>query len=294
MRLSTSTNIFFNRPDGSKAPIEESIRLCADAGYHVMDINFHDCTTFRLPFVTNQYEYWLEGIEKLAAERGIEFSQAHSPFYNFCDAKAAKKEEIDPLILRAIDCCARLEIPWMVIHAGTDFQAIDRVSSSKSKNLEYFKPVVEYAVKKGVGIAFENLWDLNVSPKRLYTTEVAELVDLVDSFQSDKVGCCYDVEHATIMQQDQAAQLRYIGKRLKATHISDCINIDSDHLLPFTGRTDWRLVMEVLGEIGYEGDFTYEIHTYTAKMPDELVPQALKYSIAVGNYLLSLCEGKRR
>ena len=47
MRLSTSTNIYFNRPDGSKAEITESISRCAQAGYRVMDMNFHDCCTFR-------------------------------------------------------------------------------------------------------------------------------------------------------------------------------------------------------------------------------------------------------
>ena len=59
MRLSTSTNVYFNRPGGKKAAIEDSVRLCAQAGYRVMDMNFYDCTTFRLPFVS---EYWKEWI----------------------------------------------------------------------------------------------------------------------------------------------------------------------------------------------------------------------------------------
>ena len=47
---------------------------------------------------------------------------------------------------------------------------------------------------------------------------------------------------------------------------------------------------KLLKEIEYSGDFTYEIHRYTSQIPDALVPAALKYSVEVGNYLLSLAE----
>ena len=47
MRLSTSTCMYFNRPDGTKARIEDCIKMCSEeAGYRVMDMNFLDCTNF--------------------------------------------------------------------------------------------------------------------------------------------------------------------------------------------------------------------------------------------------------
>lgn len=45
--------------------------------------------------------------------------------------------------------------------------------------------------------------------------------------------------------------------------------------------------MTALKEIDYRGDLTYEIHRYTASMPDALVPTALACSVEVGQYLLS-------
>lgn len=288
MRLSTSTNIYFNRPDGSKASIEDSMKRCAAAGYRVMDMNFHDCTTFRLPFVGDAHESWINGIAELAATLNLEFSQAHAPFYNFCDDNFTDRERMDRLILRAIDHAAVLRIPWVVIHAGTDFKAAKRIAASKEKNLAYFLPLVEYAAKRGVGIAVENLWDLNISPLRRYTTEVEELMDFVEAFPKEIVGVCYDVGHGTIMGQDHRLNLQLMGDRLKATHVSDCFNIDSDHMLPYTGKTDWNCVMQALREISYQGDFTYEIHRYTATMPDALVQQALAHSVAVGEHLINL------
>ena len=83
-----------------------------------------------------------------------------------------------------------------------------------------------------------------ISPKRRYTTTTEELIDLVDTLSKDfdNVGICWDVEHSEIMQMDISKQLQLVGKRLKATHISDYISRYEDHLLPFSGDTDWRNV----------------------------------------------------
>ena len=288
MRLSTSTNIYFNRPDGSKAAIVDSVRRCAAAGYRVMDMNFHDCVTFRKPFVGDEYRRWLDEIALCAGEQGIVFSQAHAPFYNFCDTAYPDREEMDRLIYRAVECAAELRIPWLVIHAGTAFDAADWRKVSLARNLAYFRPLVEFAARRGVGIAIENLWDLNIAPLRRYTAQPEEVLELVERLDSPWAGVCCDVEHAEIMGQDPAAVLRLFGDRLKATHISDVIDAQSDHLLPFSGRSDWPPIMAALRDIGYRGDFTYEIHRYTARLPDELVQEALAYSVSVGQYLLSL------
>ena len=125
MRLSTSTNIYFNRPNNVKAKIQDSVSLCAEAGYKVMDMNFFDCTTFKLPFVTDEWEKWIYDIKELSEKKQIEFSQAHANFYNFCDPNAENKEFLDRMVLRSIDCAAILGVKWVVIHAGTDFEFED-------------------------------------------------------------------------------------------------------------------------------------------------------------------------
>jgi sugar phosphate isomerase/epimerase len=176
----------------------------------------------------------------------------------------------------------------MVIHAATDFDSATPVKSSKEKSLEYFKPLLELAARHHVGMAIENLWELNISPLRRYTTTAEELCDLVDSLPFDNVGICWDVEHADIMKQDQHAALDLVGKRLKATHISDNQGAAVDHILPFMGNTDWPELMRALRDVRYEGDFSYEVLHYVDRTPDELLFSALKHSYEVGKYLLSL------
>lgn len=290
MRLSTSTCIYFNRPDGTKAQITDSVDLCSQAGYRVMDMNFHDCCMFDTPMKTDRWEEWIYGIKEKAKECGIEFSQGHSHFYNFCDPSVPNREELDEYIRRGIIGASVLEIPWLVIHAGTDFQSSTPVKSSREKTIEYLKPRIELAAKHNVGIAIENLWELNISPKRRYTSTAEELVELVDTLSQDfdNVGICWDVEHSSIMKQDLYSQLQLVGNRLKATHISDYLSVQEDHILPFSGNTDWAEVMRVLKSVSYKGDFTYEIHRYTMRVPDELVLSALKHSVKVGNYLINM------
>lgn len=253
-----------------------------------MDISFLDYANFRAPFVTDAYRSWVEQALELAEAYGIRFGQAHAPFYDFFDESVPDREEKDKMILRSIECAGRMGVKWIAIHAGTDRSSGAMRKNSLEKNLQYFLPIVEYAESQNVGIAFENLWDLNIAPKKRYTAMVEDLVELVDAFHSDTVGICFDVEHAVISGLDPAKELAVIGSRLKSTHISDCIDMAADHLLPFSGITHWQPVMQALHALQYEGDFAFEIHRYTQYMPDALVPGAIARAYEVGNYLLSL------
>ncbi len=288
MRLSTSTCIYFNRPDGSKASIIDCVRACAQAGYRVMDMNFHDCAVFKTPLWDDDWESWVHRIKETADLHSVEFSQAHSHFYNYCDSLVLHKDVLDEKIRRGIVGSGILGVKWLVIHAATDWNSATLVKSSKAKALEYFKPIIDLAAEHQVGLAIENLWELNISPLRRYTTTSEELVDLVDSLGSGRVGICWDFEHADIMRQNQKLALQLVGPRLKATHVSDSTSKTHDHVLPFEGNTNWDEVMDALSSIDYDGDFCFEIHRYTMNTPDALIPSALKHSVEVGNYLLGL------
>lgn len=291
MRLSTSTCICFNRPGGRTAPISETMERCAAAGFHRMDLSFYDYTRYRHPFVGPDWEQWLGDIQSLAEKLDMSFGQAHAPFYNFCDPCAPDAAELDNLILRSIDCCSALGIPWLVIHAGTDYESPTPAASSKKKNRDYFAPILEFANRRNVGIAFENLWERNIAPKRNYTTTAEELLELCAAFDTPMAGICWDTDHAALSGQNQPEHLRLIGSKLVATHISDCYGIGSDHLLPFCGSILWEPIVRALADIGYTGDFTYEVFRYTSTVPDALLPAALAHSVIVGEYLLTLKEG---
>lgn len=288
MRLGTSTTMGFNRPHGRKEEIPHVIQVLANAGYRVLDMNFHDCANFPTPLLTDAWEFWVDDIAEAAAKYGVEFSQSHLHFYEFTMAsedEALAKEEI---IRRCMKGSAMLGVTWAVTHGATVFHSACMRKDSLEANVKYFTEKLEMAKRWNLNLAIENLWDLNIAPKKRYTASAEELVELVDALGSEGVGICWDFEHASIMEQDQTAALRHIGSRLKATHVSDHYGIQADHQIPYFGSTDWEAFLPVLKEIGYQGDFVYETHRYTQNMPDALMDGALKFSIEVGNYLLQM------
>lgn len=292
MRLSTSTNILIQRPDKSRYPMTKIMDMLADAGYSVLDLNFYDCTSFDYPLVKDDWQSWAEEIKTKAEERKIVFSQAHSDFYNFVEPNldATQLEKHEKAIARGLQISSMLNIPWVVFHAGTAFSSLDYRKDSFEKNLAYFHPLFEKAEKLGVGIALENLWDLNIAPQRRYTTCLDELLELVEQLEKshDNVGICWDFEHADIMKQDQISSLERIGSRLKAVHVSEQTSISNDHIYPFGSRFDWKPIMDTLRKIDYRGDFTYEVHGAVRYVPDGFLPKALAYGREIGEYILSL------
>ena len=97
---------------------------------------------------------------------------------------------------------------------------------------------------------------------------------------------------ANLMGIDQREALRVMGKRLKATHVADNSGKLDDHILPFQGNVNWRSILPVLSEIGYEGDLTFEIHNSTSRLPDHLVDATAALCEQVGRYLLDLANDK--
>jgi len=154
------------------------------------------------------------------------------------------------------------------------------------------------AEKTGVGIAIENTADIPPTARgfrRAFGSAPSELIQLVDALDSPLVGICWDTGHAHIQRLDQPSALSAIGKRLKATHIQDNNGEQDQHLLPFHGTIDWQGIIARLQDIGYEGDFVYEVHNSIRPLPDELRDSALRYAVEIGRFLLdrSLRKGER-
>lgn len=289
MRLSTSTNIIFERPKGTFYRVEDCIKFCSEAGYKVMDFSFHDLTIVNSPFSTENWESYIKELHELALGYGVEFSQGHSTLYDFCDVNE-DHELKDAFVRKSIKGAGIMGIKWLAMHPSTYYDSATQIQTSKEKNVARFREYAEYAEKHGVGLALENMWDLSLAPKRRYTSNAEELVDLVDVIDCENVGICWDVQHASIQEENQGLAIRHIGNRLKSTHISDQTGIDNIHRLPYQGVTDWDDVLRALADINYQGDFTYEMQHYLREIPEELFAPALRFSYEIGHYLINRCE----
>ena len=295
MRLGTSTNLLYIRPDGSRVTLPETLKLVSDAGFRVFDLNFYDWSLPGADFLSEQWERWIHETANEAAKLGVSFGQCHGYFYDFLDPSMTEEKKAYHHMLqqRSLICSRIIGAKTCVLHPETAKDGIELVKRSFDANREYFKPLVDQMEAWDMRLAIENMCDYGIAPKRKFCAYPEELVGFVTSFQSDKIGICWDFEHGDIMGQNQKEALLYIGSFLFATHVSDTYSKTDNtlmHVLPMTGTIHWEEIMGTLREINYQGDFCYEVHNYMNRLPDAVIPAALKLAYEIGEYLMSCYE----
>jgi len=295
MRLATSSNIVCERPDGSVFSLEKTLQLASAAGFRVFDISFYDWSLPHSPFLGDGWEAWINGVAEEAARLGVVFGQCHAYTYPFLSSAVTEEQRArhEELLERSLYCCRVLGSKLCVTHPDTDRTAVDWLSASRRKNSEYMKRLLDRALHYDMELAVENMCDYSIAPLRKFFSQPEEIVDFLRDFNDDRLGLCWDFEHADIMQLPQRDALLYMRRYLKATHVSDTHSTVDDtlmHVMPLFGTVDWRSVMRTLHEIGYQGDFCLEAHNYANRLPDPLIPTALQLSHEIGTYLLSLAE----
>lgn len=293
MRLATSSNIVCERPNGEVFTLEKTLQLASKVGFDRFDISFYDWSLPHSPFITDKWEDWIHSVANEAARLGVQFGQCHAYTFNFLDHKLSDEayKHHQELVERSLYCCYVLGSKLCVTHPDTDFISLTLVKSSREKNIEYFKNLLEISSKYDMELAVENMVDFVIKPHRKFGVTTEELVDFVEAFNDSRMGICWDFEHADIMQQDQVKSLLHIAPYLKATHVSDthsATDHDLMHVMPLFGKIDWKAVVSTLKQINYKGDFCFEAHNYANRLPDELIETALRLSFEIGQYLMKL------
>lgn len=304
MKLATSLNLLFERTGHddyfNSDNYLKAIQLCNDCGFNTLDWNASDYVYPETKQISKALtgENWrthIEGMRNKAEQLGMTFNQCHSFMYNYFENSDHTKY-LSSFEERVMDACKILGIARIVYHpvAPPQFRETKDVNACKEANSTYLRTVAEKAAMRGIEIAIENMFVSNQkdgTPFWRYCSKPEELVDLVDTIDMENVCICMDVGHAHIMAENLPDTISYYGKRLKALHISDNDGYSDQHLMPFLGTIDWTSVMKALYEVGYAGEFTYEIHNSTIRMPVELRKLMLRESFEVGQWLLRTYEG---
>ncbi len=295
MKLSTSTNLLFLRPDKRIYPPKQAVEKIVKAGFDTLDFNFYDWViTKGSPYMEEDGDAWLAGMAVQARQLGVRYCQAHAHFYNFASDTLGDQERAwqQKQVVRSIRGAGVLGAEVVVTHPCTCFaQEGNYRTISKERNRRYFLELLEETRDVNIRIALENMADVDTAPKRKYCADPEELADLVDSIHDERLGICWDFEHGDLMGQNQPEIVRYLGKRLIATHVSEqhgYAPVYLTHRLPMTGMIRWEPIMKALRDIEYNGCFSYEAHNYLNALPDCAIDSALKLAWDIGRYLMDL------
>jgi len=115
--------------------------------------------------------------------------------------------------------------------------------------VESLSEVAQYAEDLEISVCIE---PLNRFETYFLNTQ-ADAARLVKDVGSKYVRIHFDTFHANIEEKNPAESLRSIAKALGHVHISE-----NDRGIPGTGHTDWKAVLSVLNQIGYDGWLTIE------------------------------------
>lgn len=197
-----------------------------------------------------------ETIAEKAAKVGIGFHSIHAPFYGMDDIWHDESGELAAVmeadLKKSIDNCRNLDVPLVIMHAiiGMDNHTPTELG------LERLGKIIDYAVKRGVTIGFEN------------TEGECYLKALLEKYgELENVGFTFDSGHE-LCYNNATDMLGKYGKYLVSTHLNDNFGMtdpehptffDDHHLLPFDGVGDWDGIAHRLRKCGFDGSLTFEL-----------------------------------
>ena len=288
MKLSMWSSFYYD------LSVEEALRRIRKAGFKFSELG--GGTHFQSIIEEKKFEKFNE----FKKEIGIETEQLHAPIVSIYEDKnkpvlerlvdvADFREEIRirevNCIIKWIDYCKIAGVKCMVVHPGglKGYNNADEFRKIEKLNIDSFKRIAEKCEKEGVKIAIENMGK-PIGKKNGCYQKAEELLELIEKVDSEFIGICIDTSHANMSKVDIPKFITTAGEKIYATHISDNLGENDDHLLPFSGKIDWEKVKDAFSKIGYNGIFNFEIPG-EVRCPLEVRNIKINYAFEIGKFL---------
>ena len=290
MNISINANYLFRqRGTSAQRSTEECIKICAEAGYRVIDYspNIWD---------DSKWEGDVDDAMNAAAKYGVTITQSHAP-YNFYSGTS--RERFMQLLDRSAEAAVRMGIRDLVFHADEYHPPKGELFNSDDALIQIYdilSPSIEKCAKGGVRATLETVFEDHFGVARdqrsHFCGDISELIAIIDKFNDPMVGCCWDFGHAKICvgNDSHTDAIRRMGKRIICTHVHDNYYGKDLHVPPFMGDANWEQLMPALREAGYTGDLTFEL-VYGNIYEDQLLG-FLKTLYQTGIILNGMFEGK--
>jgi len=224
-----STAAFFGRP------LEQTLRLAADAGYAGVEV-----MVTREPASQDPVQ-----MRRLADRYGLEIGALHAP----CLLVTRAVWGADPVgkIDRSVAVAERAGIPLVVMHPPYRWQRGYR------RWLDEELP--RRAAASGVTVAIENMFPVRVAGRPL-TFHADQDLDALEGL-ADLV---LDTSHAAVADHDLLAVRRRLNGRMRHVHLSDNAGRGWDsHLPPGEGVLPIDAFLDELAVDGYAGAVSLEV-----------------------------------
>lgn len=284
--------------------LEKALSIIKNAGFDSIDYGLGAME--KTNAVLNdpaRYRAEAQRIKALADAAGLPITQTHTPFSfeNWKDP-VVYEEFILPAIKRSIEVSAILGAKVAVVHPLHHWTYKGHEEEIFERNMAFYGSLIPLCKEYGIKVGIENMFQRELLRGQISfdtCNQIPEFIRYVDTLDSEYMVACLDIGHVGLPARDDEAWdfIRALGHdRLQALHVHDNDYRVDKHALPYLGKIDWNEVTKALGEIDYQGDFTYEVNltTFMSKfMNEEMVPTAMRYAHDVGRHLCSLVDKNR-
>ncbi len=269
--------------------LKKAIEMLKNAGFDAYDCSLGYAMTKGEFSGDDAFEKARE-IREYSEKLGICCAQTHTPSHA-SDIKGIKYflNGID-VEKKAVEISGILGAEVAVVHPTSLTDAEGNYDMLYSKLLPIAK-------KYGVKIACENMFawkdkfsiDIETVPTACGNSR--DFARQVDIANDENMVACLDIGHCHLPNNEKFENMvKTLGKRIQALHVNDNNLRDDLHVFPFTGAINWDCVCKALADIGYDGNFTFEVDFFMETYPDELLPECLELLHAIGRYLISKIE----
>ncbi len=255
---------------------EKKCQFAAEAGFEGIAVNFVSL----IDKTEYEWETITEDIQRILEENSLKCYQSHPYYYDLRVSSEEVEEKYEFAIKQAIKASGKLGAKWCALHPRSSISTGFRTAEALSDNKKAFSEYLEVAKKYDTGLAAENLPVFSgiVPIMPFYSSNYEDLCNLVDSMNDESVGICWDTGHANMMDFKQEDAIKFLGKRIKCTHIHNNFQRQDLHLPPDCGYIKWEDVMHAFYEIGYDGPFTLETHCLYPE--DDMLRAFAKFNLA--------------
>lgn len=294
MLLSTQTDRF-----GQRFGDEKAIRMLAEAGFDAIDYSMFGMVDPDHILNGETAFAYVDHLKEVADECGVVFNQAHAPFsFRNWDDEEHYNSFIFPTVVRALELAARMGVKIIVVHPIHHLPYEENAEKLYEMNMAYYGALIPYCEKFGIKVATENMWERD--KKRGYIqhdtcSRAAEFNRYLDDLNSEWIVGCLDLGHCGLVGVDADKMIREMGaKHIHALHVHDNDHISDAHIEPYGGKMDWKAITKALGEVGYQGDFTFEADNFFNPMDEEFLPVAAKYLHDIGRWMIGQIEAAKQ
>ena len=279
-----------------KLGYEGAIKVLADVGFDAYDLSQFGAVGENDPLHGDGFEEYAASLRRFADGLGIVCNQSHAPFPS-STGDPANDGQIYKSIVRSMKIASILGAKCIVVHPKQHLPYRQNEDTLKKINFDFYKSLIPYCEQFGIKVAVENMWQMNpVGRKTIVNStcaRVEEFCEYVDMLDSEWIVACLDIGHVSLCGEDMEVMIRGLGKkRLQALHVHDTDGCRDLHTLPFTSGNDFRLIMRLLREIGYEGDLTFEADSFYAGFPDEMLPDVASFMQKTGRQLIRMMKSE--